>query len=297
MDLVVCSHAVLAHVGLSRDWEVERLDVLATGFHYGTAPGATSFTTMVRQDNLVAEYRNGGPGGRYREAGRFVCRGDFDDIHQVAVWGEGLLVTNTGHNSLDYVRFPSFETRRHFFNGHEHDVNHVNSVYPCGAEQVLVLLNNKGARPSEVTSLGWDPDRGFDRTGTLALEDVECHNVFADGDRLFYNASRSGDFVALDLAAGRVIRRHRFPGYTKGLAVTREWVIVGYSDRAERDDRANSRGYLAVIGRESLELEACVDLNALVERPVIGNVNEVRCLSEPDDGHGRPAPVAFPRSR
>jgi hypothetical protein len=301
VDLVVCSHAVLAHVGLSAGWEVERIDVLATGHHYGTAPGEGAFTTMVRRDNLVSAYRIGGPDGRYCEADRFACRGDFDDIHQVAAWGDGLLVTNTGRNSLDYVRFQHDregsgpdDARRHFFHGHRHDVNHVNSVFPCGDEQVLVLLNNKGAHPSEVAALSWDPERGFARTGTLTLEDMECHNVFADGDRLFTNASRSGDFVALDLAAGREIRRHRFPGYTKGLAVTREWVIVGYSDRAEREDRAHSRGYLAILERESLDLAACVDLNAAVERPVIGNVNEVRCLSEPDDGHGRRAPVVLP---
>jgi len=118
--------------------------------------------------------------------------------------------------------------------------------------------------------------------------------VFADGDRLLYNASRNGDFVALDLAAGRVIRRHRFPGYTKGLAVTRRHVIVGYSDKAEREDRPTSKGFLAIIDRKSLELEACVDLNAAEEVPVIGNVNEVRCISEPDDGHGRGTPVPFP---
>lgn len=296
MELVVSSHAVLAHVGLSARWEVERLDVLAQGFHYGTGLHEDGFLTMVREDDLVTRYHNGGPGGRYREVERFSCRGDYDDVHQVALWNGGLLVANTGRNSVDLVRLRPFSSRRHCFGAADHDVNHVNSVFPCGERQVLVLLNNKGARSSEVAVLEWDESRGFEEAGVLPLADMECHNVWSDGECLAYNASRDGAFVVLDLGTGRELCRHRFPGYTKGLAVTGGHFLVGYSDKAVRDQRETSRGYLAVVERETLDLAACVDLNAREKYAVIGNVNEVRCLSEPDKGHGWGTSVALPRT-
>lgn len=296
MLFAVASHAVLALVKLNNLWQIERLDVLATGHHYGIAlpgSGGGEFITMVRETDAVSIYKNMSPAPSYlyAEANRFVCDGDYGDIHQISHCDGGLYIANTGFNSLDYVSLETPSRQRHFFNGLRQDVNHVNSVYPCGAEQVLSVLNNRGRKLSELAVLRRDSRKGFELIETLPLWDVECHNIFADGDLLVYNASKKGDFVAVGMNTERVIRRIHFPGYTKGLSVTEKHFIVGYSDHAPREERMTSRGHLAVINRRTLDLMTCVNLNHPSHPPGIGNVNEVRCLSETDYGHSRPDPL------
>lgn len=297
MLLAVASHAVLAVVELDDRWRISRLEILATGLHYGIALPPSDdrrFITMVRQDDVVATYARDEATDRYREIDRFVCEGDFDDIHQVAWQGGGLLVANTGRNSVEFVPLGAGARLRHAFGGVQHDVHHVNSVYPCGTDQVLVMLNNRNTKPSEVAVLARDADEGFRVTATVPLPDNECHCVFADEEVLAYNASKRGDFVVLDVRTRQELRRIHFDGYAKGLSVTRDWFLVGFSDVAVRDDRSTSRGHLGIVDRGTLELVASVDLNTEAHPPGIGNVNEVRCLSEPDLGHARSERIVIP---
>lgn len=114
-----------------------------------------------------------------------------------------------------------------------------------------------------------------------------------DGARLYYNASRDGRLIAVDLRGEQVAARSpRLAGHNKGLAVVRDVLVVGVSDHAPGHLRPMARGRLAVLDRATLRLRALVELQA-GSRPV-GNVNEVRCLSEPDLGHAGPGPFELP---
>jgi len=148
---------------------------------------------------------------------------------------------------------------------------------------MLVMLHNGGKTSSEVCVL--------ERVNGVIKEiarfptwDTGCHNIFTDGKIIAYNASGRGDFVVIDIATQSVINRRRFPGHTKGLAVTNDHYIVGYSEHAKREKRLTSRGYLAFVNRKNFCVDATIDLN--LNNGPVGNVNEVRCLTGADLSHG-----------
>jgi len=290
MLFVVSTHSVLAEVKTNEIWDVDHLKVLATDHHYGialTSSNGRDFITMVRESNLITTYHKSDPHSEfmYKKSGSFVCNGEYDDIHQIAYYDNGVYISNTGFNSVDYFSFDTLSAERFFLNGFQEDVNHVNSVYPCGSNLLMIMLNNRGTKQSEVALIKRNPRTGFEVVKQFPLPDKECHNVFLDGKVLVYNASKNGNLVFFNLYTGEEIRRISFPGYTKGLSVTREYYITGYSEIASRDNRRNSQGYLAIINRKTLDVESCINLSRSPFDHHIGNVNEVRCLSERDYGH------------
>jgi hypothetical protein len=116
------------------------------------------------------------------------------------------------------------------------------------------------------------------------------YNVFIDGDYLFYNASQKHHFVAVDLKKDRIAKRIDFEGWhTKGISVTDKYIVVGLSEHTFRDKRLEAQGRLAVIDKKSLSTHKIIDLNFPELPHPIGNVNEIRCLSELDMAQARPA--------
>ena len=293
MVLLVASHAVLAQVRLSNNWQLDKMNVLATGLHYGIGlprPDGSEFITMLRENNILSIYKNtqSESNTEYRQIRKFVCQGEYNDIHQIAYWDNGVYIANTGFNSIDYISFDTFSSKRCYINGLCYDKNHVNSIYPIGPNKLVVMLSNmknKHAVSSEIAILRNHFAKGFVTEKKLSLWDKGCHNIFLDDKVLAYNASKMGDFVLVSLGSGKIIHRINFSGYTKGLSVTKDYFLVGYSDLAERDDRNTSSGYLAIINRSNLEVEATINLSDSSLPYRVGNVNEVRCLSERDFGH------------
>ena len=290
MLFIVATHSVLAEVKTNKFWNIDHLKVLANGHHYGIAippSNGMEFITMVREGNLVTIYKKADSESEclYKESVRYACNGEYEDIHQIAYYDNGIYIANTGFNSVVYYSFYTLSPERFFLNGFQQDVNHVNSVYPCGSNLLLVMLNNRGAKPSEVALIKRNPGTGFEVQKHFSLPDKECHNIFVDEKFLVYNASKDGDFVVINLNSGDEIRRIHFPGYAKGLSVTQAYFITGYSEIALREDRNDSQGYLSIINRKTLEVENCINLSHSQFNQHIGNVNEVRCLSEIDYGH------------
>lgn len=290
MLFVVSTHSVLAEVKTNELWDIDHLKVLATDHHYGialTSSNGREFITMVRESNLITTYHKSDPHSEfmYKKSGSFVCNGEYDDIHQIAYYDNGVYISNTGFNSVDYFSFTTRSSERFFISGFRSDVNHINSVYPCGSNLLMVMLNNKGVKPSEVALIKHNPKNGFEVLKQFSLPDKECHNIYVDENFLVYNASKNGDFVVFNIQTGKEIRRFNFPGYTKGLSVTRKYYVAGYSEISSRNNRKNSKGYLAIINRKTLDLETFIDLSRSTFDHQIGNVNEVRCLSEKDYGH------------
>jgi hypothetical protein len=212
----------------------------------------------------------------------FIPTGEYRDIHQIARQGDGLLVTNTGLNELSLIRDGKF-AEGYRFGGFSSDVNHVNSVFPLGESKMLVMLHNGGKASSEICVLERAAG-AIKEVARFPVWDTGCHNIFTDGKTLAYNASGRGDFVVADLATQTVVARRKLPGHTKGLAVTNDHYIVGYSEHARREKRSSSCGYLAFVNRKNFRIDATIDLNQL--NGPVGNINEVRCLSGMDFSHG-----------
>ena len=155
-----------------------------------------------------------------------------------------------------------------------------------GETKMLVMLHNGGRITSEICVME-RINGGIKEIAKFSTWDIGGHNIFTDGKIIAYNASDAGAFVLIDIATQSVINRWKFPGHTKGLAVTNDHFIFGYSEFAKREKRTASRGYLVFVNRQSLCIDATIDLNR-INGPV-GNVNEVRCLTGVDLSHGMTA--------
>ncbi len=282
MQLAVATHSRLLVVELDDSWRVSNLRTLARGHHYGLGlRHADGWLVSKHNDRELTYYHLDGD----QQAG-FVeaIGGKAHYIHQIACVESGIYVTNTGYNSIVFRSHDGALWDEHFIDHQRTDVNHINSVFPCG-DRLLVLLHNRGVRPSQVLLMQHTPGRGFVRERTMSVAHMGCHNIFYDGRTLYYNASSVGKFLGVSAERNRIVHDLAFPGHAKGLSVTQRHLIVGYSDHTTRDLRHTSRGHLAVLDRADLSVKATVDLN--VHGPV-GNVNEIRCLSEPELGQAGP---------
>lgn len=282
MKLLVATHSYLLDVHLGAGFKVESINSVA-GFHYGICQWPEGrMATMTRTENAITIYSCSNGDGLLANKETFIPTGEYKDVHQIARQGDVLLVANTGFNELSLIQGGKF-SGGYRFGGFSTDVNHVNSVFPIGETRMLVMLHNGGKASSEVCVL--DRANGtIKETARFPIWDTGCHNFFTDGKIIAYNASGCGDFVVVDIATQSVRHRMRFPGHTKGLAVTDEHYIVGHSDHAKREKRAASCGHLAFVNRKNFRLEANVDLNQKIGP--VGNVNEVRCLTGMDFSHG-----------
>lgn len=285
---IVGTHSFLLVVDVDHHWTVYGMTRLAEGHHYGIAPSDDGgFYAKGGRGERITKYVPAGSG--YVSTASWLLGDRFKYVHQIALHRDALWLANTDFNAVDVQHVGrSGSSRRMHYRGATTDRNHVNSLFPCG-DVVFTLLNNKGRIPSQVVAL---PASGELRElHAMSLWDTGCHNVFLDRDRLLYNASGRGHFVAVDLERQRVERRQVFRGHTKGLSVTNDDVVIGVSDHASRSDRFGSRGHLAVVGRRDLDVVALIDLNAALGRNT-GNVNEVRRIDVPDEAHA-PAPTSI----
>jgi len=283
MKLLVSTHSFLLEVVLGTDFNLKSITPIA-GYHYGICLWPEGHVaTMTREENAITVYSHSDENSFLEKKEEFIPSGEYKDVHQVARQGNIALVANTGFNEISLIQDGKY-FGGYRFGGFSSDVNHVNSVFPMGETKMLVMLHNGGKTSSQICVLE-HINGAIKEITRFPTWDTGCHNIFTDGGIIAYNASGRGDFVVIDVATESVINRRRFPGHhTKGLAVTKDHYIVGYSEHAKREKRLASRGYLAFVNRESLCIDATIDLNR-INGPV-GNVNEVRCLTGVDLSHG-----------
>jgi hypothetical protein len=286
-NILVSTHSFLLEVVFGTGFNLKSITPIV-GYHYGICRWSEGrVATMTRKENAITVYSHSGENPALEKKEEFIPTGEYKDVHQIARQGNALLVANTGFNEVSLIQDGKL-SGKHRFGGFSSDVNHVNSVFPIGEMRMLVMLHNGGKSSSEICVMERvGGDGAIKEIARFPIWDTGCHNIFTDGKIIAYNASGRGDFVVIDIATQSVIHRQRFPGHTKGLAVTNDHYIVGYSDHATREKRSVSNGYLAFVNRKSLSIDATIDLNQ-INGPV-GNVNEVRCLTGVDLSHGLPA--------
>ncbi len=282
LELVVATHAQLLRVTLDSTFRLVNRQVLARGHHYGIAlPDGEGRRIWAKSDDRALICYERTDSDDWRVTGTLPFRRRVGYVHQIAHANGGLYIANTTYNSVVYQDDKGQIEHEYTFYGRHDGRNHVNSVYP-GPGFVFVLLHNKDREPSQVILCAHSLTTGFRPLLTLGLGHFGCHNVFVDQAYVYYNASRSGRFVVVTRQNPAIVRELSFPGHVKGLAVTADHLILGYSDHAPRSQRAASAGYLVIIDRRRWEPLATVDLNAAGP---VGNINEIRCLSQPDHAH------------
>lgn len=285
---VVATHAFLLVVAVDGQWRLADLQVLARGHHYGVAlPQADgrSFLAKGRGEVLTSYQRNGRPDASYHPGQEVPLSARFSQVHQIVYWQDMIFLTNTARNSLVWISPQGEEIGRYHFDGADEDIHHVNSIFPLQDGTLACLLHWRARRPSEIALMRLRQRSQIELVHRGPIWHLGCHNIYIDRQRLIYNASAAGKMVVVDVNRGRIEAELDFPGHTKGLSVLDQHYVIGYSDHAEREQRKRSRGYLAVIRRESLAVEAVIDLNHPSLPHAAGNVNEIRCLSQREYGH------------
>jgi hypothetical protein len=309
MKYIISTHSFLILVNFSEDWDIQDYQVLSKGYHFGIS---VQNCLMKKNGDMVSAesnqsidtltvYRGGKSGVEQNEMSLLTFKtngevvsnvpisGNLGDVHQLAYANGGIYIANTRYNRITFQSLDSNFCQEYAFHGLDYDRNHINSVFPSG-NQIFVILHNLAYSESELAILYHDPISGFELKHVLSLWNVGCHNVFVDGDYLFYNASQKHHFVVVDLKNDRIAKRISFTGWhTKGISVTDKYIVVGLSEHTFRDKRLLAQGKLAVMDKNSLSTLRIVDLDFPDLPHPIGNVNEIRCLSEVEMAQARPS--------
>lgn len=294
MKFAIATHSFLLAIEFDRQWRPISHSVLGTGYHYGIglcyAPSnqsALRFTAyrggpaLAEQvDRELITYQND---LNFTKVAVQKLDESFDDIHQISQVDSGIYLANTGRNSLVYLSNDG-SRQEHFFSQVDYDYNHVNSVFPYG-DKVLVMLHNKAHKESEVVVLKHDRDNGFIQEKNISLWEIGCHNLYVEGEQLFYNGSRENRIVQADLARSCIMQTIKLEGHTKGLSVTDHHILIGMSEHTVRDLRARSKGFIVIIDKASFAVIATVDINFPDLPHPVGNINEIRNLSTQDMAH------------
>ncbi|WP_347261729.1 hypothetical protein [Rudaea sp.] len=206
--------------------------------------------------------------------------------HQILCASDGRIVcTNTGRNAVAIFDFDQpgriqelrlSDARWDRFNADGMDGDHLNSVFEKdGRLYVLAHRFTKGSKLGVFAYPSLEPIevRAIDgRTG--------LHNIWIDdGGEAISCHSEAGGLV--ELGTNRMLWESGGAVYTRGLAASRDFVLVGESERAPRDQRGNSQSGLWMLDRRTWQTMDYFPLGPY------GQVHEVRLLNVEDHAHHR----------
>lgn len=194
-----------------------------------------------------------------------------------------VICTNTGRNALTVI---DLQRSRHYQEqrissarwdrlGLDQIIgDHLNSVFLQDDRLYVLAHGHQGG--SKLATLSY-PD--LDLITVEALENrTGLHNIWitSDGQRISCN-SNVGSLIDLDSA--RPIWESGAEIFTRGLAATADYLVIGESLRTGRDLRRSSLCGLWIVDRESWTTMDYICLGPY------GAVNEVRIVDEPDEAH------------
>ncbi len=200
--------------------------------------------------------------------------------HQIEWAQDKILVTNTGKNCLSVYDEDGKLCRDVYLNEIHWDDkninrkgNHFNSVHKHG-EKVFVVAHNY-ERPSEIWELNW-PD--------LEVENIQvcdagwAHNIWvSDHGKVICDSMNNRLY---NVSTNETLWQSNEGGtLTRGLAVSDDYIFVGYSSVSERHDRFWKTGGVWIIDRNTYKMVKKIPI------PGSGDINEIRLLDEADEGH------------
>lgn len=220
----------------------------------------------------------------YLSQGKAVTEAFLSAPHQILCASDGRVIcTNTGRNAITVIDIdkPGFFQEKKLSTARWDRLSlegatgdHLNSVYEKnGLLYVIAHGHNKG---SLLATLGY-PDLEM-----VSLEPIEgrtgLHNIWVtdEGQKI---ACHSNVGALIDLDSNKVIWEAGSPIYTRGLAASADFVLVGESQMTGRDLRRSSLSGLWV-----LESGTFKTLDYICLGPY-GAVNEVRLLNVSDLAH------------
>lgn len=203
------------------------------------------------------------------------------DIHQIDFIGNILFVTDTANNAIikykiknhRLIHLKTVWPSGKLANGlKSENYVHLNSVFSHGKSKYIVFHNhtNKTQRNSEVAVLKDD-----ETVEEIMPTRFACaHNYVLVGDEAYICDSWNR---AVYYGEHKILQCNEF---TRGIALTNSQVFIGGSHVVERI----KRGHPSLTGKV-YRLDANTnEIVDVLELPGIGNIYEIRVLSEPDFG-------------
>lgn len=204
--------------------------------------------------------------------------------HQILCASDGRVVcTNTGRNCLSVVDpdNPGHFQEARLGNARWDRLSleaatgeHLNSLFERDGK--LYVLAHRHAQGSWLASFAY-PELELCRIEPLGQRSG-LHNIWLTGDGLRVSCHSAAGAV-VDLVSGKTLWEAGSEVYTRGLAATGEWVLVGASEQSGRELRRSSLSALWIIDRHSWTAQDYLCLGPY------GAVNEVRLLDVPDEAH------------
>jgi hypothetical protein len=216
--------------------------------------------------------------------GAFTTKPFLSSPHQITFTSDGRVIcTNTGRNSIsifDPAR-PNLkqevmisDVRWDRLSLEDQPGDHLNSVFEKNG--VLYAIAHRHGKGSALAKFSF-PDLEL-----LAVEPVKnrtgLHNIWVtdDGQEISCH-SEAGSLI--DLSSDTVLWDSGSPVYTRGLAASSDFVLIGESERAQRASRRHSMSGLWLVDRSSWQAIDYFCLGAY------GGVHEVRLLNVKDEAH------------
>lgn len=206
------------------------------------------------------------------------------NVHQLASYGGHVWAVSPFTNSLigvrpgqpisDWVEFDLLDVCTRAYTGRDgqraDDRAHFNSL--LWTDSCLYVAAHNCGRPSFIVT--------YD-TKTLSVRSIRpncgqlIHGLALDGDELFWLSTGTAEIRS---SAGRVIPlvQERF---ARGLAVTKDVFVVGFTKWRDRSDRFNEDAWIQLIDRQSGSAQSEIVL------PDSGNINDLRLLDAIDFAH------------
>jgi hypothetical protein len=216
--------------------------------------------------------------------GPFIAQPFLSQPHQITFASDGRIIcTNTGRNSIS-IFDPSrpnliqearvSDVRWDRLSPDEVPGDHLNSVFEKNG--VLYAIAHRHGKGSALAKFSF-PDLEL-----LAIQPIKnrtgLHNIWVtdDGQEISCH-SEAGSVI--DLRNGEILWDSGSPVYTRGLAASVDFVLIGESERARRDSRRHSMSGLWLVDRSTWQ---AIDYFCLGS---YGAVHEVRLLNIKDQAH------------
>lgn len=204
--------------------------------------------------------------------------------HQIICAPDGQVIcANTGRNVISVYDFKTPKTLQETGVGQarwdrlflDHTTgDHLNSVFL--RDEMLYVVAHGHTHGSKIATFSYP---GLDLISVQSLGSITgLHNVWVtpQGQKISCH-SENGSVIDLDSQlpvweSGAAI-------YTRGLAATKDYVLIGESQKTGRDLRRSSLSGIWILSRNDWKAVDHIYLGPY------GAVNEIRVLDEPDDAH------------
>jgi hypothetical protein len=216
--------------------------------------------------------------------GSFVSEPFLSQPHQILCGPDGKVIcTNTGRNSVmiyDQAR-PSLkqevrvsDARWDRLSLDDASGDHINSLFERDGHLYVIAHGHKNGSKLAVFN--------YPTLDLLSLDVIEnrtgLHNIWVteEGQKISCH-SEAGSVV--DLNENKTLWRSGSPVYTRGLAASADYVLVGESQRANRGERKYSDSAVWVVDRRTWQAVDYLYLGSY------GAVHEVRLVDTEDEAH------------